>query len=373
MKVLVSGANGFIGKNLCVTLENMEGYEVLKYYRQDTLDDLKALCRQADFVVHLAGVNRPPSEEDHDTVNRGLTEALLGILEELGHPVPVLLASSTQALIDNPYGKSKRLAEQAVFNWGKRNNVRVYVYRFPNVFGKWCRPNYNSVVATWCHAIARDEPIRIDDPGKTMHLVYIDHVISEIVKALKGNPTIDEDGFGRVPVTFQVTLAELEKRLRSYRESRNSLSLPDSSDILDKCLYATYLSYLPEDSFSYPLVTHSDHRGAFTEFIRTHERGQVSVNVSKPGITKGNHWHHTKNEKFLVVSGKGLVRFRKPGEERIIEYKVSGEKLEVVDIPTGYTHSLVNTGDTDLVTIMWVNECFDPENPDTYHLEVEKA
>jgi len=373
MKVLVTGANGFIGKNLSVTLENMKGYEVLKYCHQDTLDDLKTLCREADFVVHLAGVNRPSKEEDHDMVNRGLTETLLGILDDLGHPVPVMLSSSTQALLDNPYGKSKRKAETLVMDWGKRNNVPVYVYRFPNVFGKWCRPNYNSVVATWCHAIARDEPIRNDDPGKTLNLVYIDHVVTEIVQTLEGNPTIGSDGFGTVPITFHVTLAELEKRLRSYRESRNTLSLPDSSDILDKCLYATYLSYLPEDSFSYPLVTHSDNRGSFTEFLRTPERGQVSVNISKPGITKGNHWHHTKNEKFLVLSGKGLIRFRRVGNEKVFEYTVSGEKLEVVDIPTGYTHSLVNTGDTDLVTIMWVNECFDPENPDTYYLEVEKV
>ena len=370
---VTAGSGGFIGKNLCVTLENVDGIEVLRFDAERTEEDLKHLCQETDFVFHLAGVNRPPREEDHDTINRGLTETLLSILDELKRPIPVLLSSSTQALFDNPYGKSKHLAEDFVFDWGKKNKVPVYVYRFPNVFGKWCKPNYNSVVATWCHAIARGKPIRIDDPTKTLPLVYIDHVVTEMIKAMKGNPTLDCDGYGIVPVTFSVTLADIARRLSAFHDSRSTLNLPDCSDLFDKCLYATYLSYLPEDAFSYPLTTHSDHRGSFTEFLRTPERGQVSVNVSKPEITKGNHWHHTKSEKFLVVSGKGLICFRKLGEERIIEYKVSGEKLEVVDIPTGYTHSLVNTGDIDLVTIMWVNECFDPDNPDTYYLEVDRS
>ena len=370
MKVLVTGSNGFIGRNLCVTLENREDMEVLRFDVGQSLDDLKALCGEADFIFHLAGVNRPENVEEFQTGNLGLTETLLSILEEQRRFVPVVLSSSTQALLDNPYGVSKRQAEERIFEWGRKNGVPVIVYRFPNVFGKWCRPNYNSVVATWCHAIARGEAIRIDDPKKTLTLVYIDHVVAELLKAMEGHPTLDAEGFGVVPVSFQATLADLARRLQAFRDSRDTLLLPDSADLFDKCLYATYLSYLPETGLAYDLFTRDDPRGSLAEFLKSPHCGQMFVSRTKPGITRGHHWHHTKVEKFLVVEGEAEIRFRRVGQDEMVSYTVSGEKWRVVDIPPGTTHSITNTGTRDLVTLFWANEILDPENPDTYRLEV---
>lgn len=370
MKVLVTGSNGFIGKNLCLALEAREGTEVLRFDTGQSLDDLKALCAQADFVFHLAGVNRPQDVEEFQTGNLGLTETLLSILEEQKRLVPVVLSSSTQALLDNPYGTSKRRAEERVFDWSRKNGVPVTVYRFPNVFGKWCRPNYNSVVATWCHAIARNEPIRIDDPKKTLTLVYIDHVVTELLMALEGCPTLDEEGFGTVPVFFRVTLADLASRLQVFRDSRTTLLLPDSADLLDKCLYATYLSYLPKTDLAYELVNREDPRGCLAEFIKSPHCGQLFVSRTKPGVTRGHHWHHTKVEKFLVVEGRAVIRFRRVDDDEVVYYEVSGEKWTVLDIPPGTTHSITNTGNNDLVTLFWASEIFDPGNPDTFRLEV---
>ena len=282
---------------------------------------------------------------------------------------PVMLSSSTQAELDNPYGESKKAGEDLLLTYGRETGAAVYVYRFANVFGKWCRPGYNSAVATFCHNIARDLPIQVNDRNTELTLVYIDDVVEELLRALAGNPTREGD-YCRVPVTYKARLGQIVDMLHGFRASREERSVPDMSDSLTKKLYATYLSYLPPDGFAYPLKMNEDARGSFTEILRTADRGQFSVNISKPGITKGNHWHHTKNEKFLVVSGKGVIRFRKPGEETVYEYPVSGEKLTVVDIPTGYTHHIENLGDTDMVTFMWCNECFDPEKPDTYYLEV---
>ena len=253
-----------------------------------------------------------------------------------------------------------------MFAYGQETGAKVYIYRFPNVFGKWCRPNYNSAVATFCYNIAHDLPIQVNDRSTVMHLVYIDDVVEELLQALDYHPHVNADGYCYVPVEHEITLGEIVNLLYSFKESRRNLMIPDMTEnSIEKKLYSTYLSYLPEDKFSYPLIMHEDERGSFTEILKSVDRGQVSINVSKPGITKGNHWHHTKNEKFVVVSGKGLIRFRKHGSEEIIEYHVSGDRLEVVDIPTGYTHTIINEGDTDLVTLMWCNECFNPGKPDT--------
>lgn len=369
MKILVTGAKGFVGKNLIAELKN-RGYEDIFEYARDTDKSLlDKYTKECEFVFHLAGVNRPKDETEFMKGNFGFTSELLDLLEKHDNKAPVLITSSIQAERDNPYGKSKKAAEDLLFNYSKETGAKVLVYRLTNLFGKWSRPNYNSVVATFCYNIARNLDIQINNPKVELELCYIDDVVDEFIRAMEGNPTI-EGKFCVVPITHKIKLGELAELIQSFKESRKDLSIPDMEDSLTKKLYSTYLSYLPEDDFSYELKMNVDNRGSFTEFIRTPERGQVSVNISKPGITKGNHWHHTKNEKFLVVSGKGLIRFRKIDSDDIIEYRVSGEKLEVVDIPPGYTHSIINVGDTDMVTIMWVNECFDPENPDTYYLEV---
>ena len=369
MKILVTGANGFVGKNLIVELKNRGYTDILKCTRETTREQLDEYTKKCEFVFHLAGVNRPKEEKEFMEGNFGFTSELLGLLKKNNNKSPILLASSIQAEKDNPYGRSKKAGEDLFFKYSKETGVKVYVYRLTNLFGKWSRPNYNSVVATFCYNIARGLDIQINDPEIELNLCYIDDVVEEFIRVLEGNPTKEGD-FYIVPVTHRIKLGKLAELIYSFKESRKDLSIPDMNDPLIKKLYSTYLSYLPENEFSYPLKMNVDNRGSFTEFIRTPERGQVSINISKPGITKGNHWHHTKNEKFLVVSGEGLIRFRKIDSDEIIEYRVSGEKLEVVDIPTGYTHSIVNIGDTDLVTIMWANECFEPENPDTYYLEV---
>ena len=369
MNILITGANGFIGKNLIAELQN-RGYEnILKVTRDTTIDELRDYCSKADFVYHLAGVNRPKEDKEFMEGNYYFTSTLLNSLKEQNNSCPVLLSSSVQAELHNPYGESKRAGEGLIFNYGKETGAETYVYRLPNVFGKWSKPNYNTVVATFCHNIARGLDISVNNPDAELNLAYIDDVLEEFVGALSGTPT-KEGEFCAVPVTHKIKLGELAELIKSFKESRKDLSIPNMEDELTKKIYSTYLSFLPEDQFSYDLKMNIDHRGSFTELMRTPDRGQVSVNVSKPGITKGNHWHHTKNEKFLVVSGEGLIRFRKVNSDEIIEYRVSGEKLEVVDIPTGYTHSIVNVGENDLVTVMWANECFDPDNPDTYFLEV---
>lgn len=369
MKVLVTGAKGFVGKNLIVSLEQAEGIEILPYDIDTDPALLDEYTKACAFVFHLAGVNRPEKVEEFMEGNFGFTSVLLDALKKNGNTAPVLITSSIQAALDNPYGKSKKAGEDLLFAYGKESGAKVLVYRFPNVFGKWCRPNYNSAVATFCHNIARDLPIQVNDPEVMMTLVYIDDVVEELIRALRGEET-RKGAFCAVPVEHAVKLGEIAELLHSFHKGRAALTVPDLADAFVRKLYATYLSCLPQDQFSYPLKTNTDHRGSFTEMLRTPDRGQVSVNISKPGIVKGNHWHHTKSEKFLVVSGRGVIRFRQLGSGEVIEYPVSGDRLQVVDIPTGYTHNIENTGDTDMVTIMWASECFDPEKPDTYYLEV---
>mgnify|MGYP003585412585 CR=1 FL=1 len=370
MTILITGSEGFIGKNLSVTLQQQQDVRLIYFDVHNDPADLYPLLDQADFVFHLAGVNRPQNYEEFASGNTGLTERICDYLSSKQHRVPIAISSSTQAEIENHYGVSKRRAEAAVFAYGKKFDTPVYVFRLPNVFGKWCRPNYNSGVATFCHNIAHGLPIQVNDPSVVMNLVYIDDVVKAFIALLDGGAD-EQGGFCMVSPVHSMRLGEIADLIRSFHNSRELRAIPDMADPFTKKIYATYLSYLPANGFSYPLNMNIDSRGSFTEFIKTPDRGQVSINISKPGITKGNHWHHTKNEKFLVVSGVGVIRFRKIGSNEIIEYPVSGEKLMVVDIPTGYTHDISNTGKDDLVTIMWCNEMYDPESSDTYFENVE--
>lgn len=380
MKILITGAKGFIGRNLVTTLETIRDGKNkttvldadLTIYEYDLDTEPRLLdcyCRDADFVFHLAGVNRPKEQSEYMDGNFGFTSTLLGTLRKHSNTCPVMISSSTQAALDNPYGQSKKAGEDLMFAYAEETNSKVLVYRFPNVFGKWCRPNYNSAVATFCHNIAHDMPVTVNDRSVMMTLVYVDDVVNELIGAISGSETRDGK-YCRVPAEHKITLGEIADLIYSFRASRDERSVVDTSNAFAAKLYATYLSYLPEDGFSYPLKMNIDQRGSFTEILRTPDRGQFSVNISKPGITKGNHWHHTKNEKFVVVAGKGVIRFRKTGSNEVIEYFVSGDKIEAVDIPTGYTHNIENLGDTDMVTFMWCSECFDPERPDTIYEEV---
>ncbi|WP_079528161.1 polysaccharide biosynthesis C-terminal domain-containing protein [Halobacillus hunanensis] len=364
MKILVTGANGFIGKNLIAELNNRGYQEILPYTKESTKADLESMLKTCDFVFHLAGVNRPNEEKEFFEGNVDLTTEIIALLNEYNNEAPLVFTSSIQAENDSPYGTSKREAEEVLL----KNVKKSLVFRLPNVFGKWSKPNYNTVVATFCHNVARDIPVAVNDPVKELEFVYIDDVVNELIRVMEKEEK--SSGFYTVPVSHKISLGKLAKTIQSFKESRDNHFVPYMGDLLTKKLYSTYLSFIPEDQFSYPLKMNDDNRGSFTEFLKSNDRGQVSVNVSKPGITKGNHWHHTKNEKFLVVSGEGLIRFRKIGSDDIIEYRVNGDKLEVVDIPTGYTHSIVNVGETNLVTVMWANETLDPNHPDTYFLEV---
>ncbi len=383
--ILITGAGGFVGKNLVAEL-TARGYSALLCFeKEDTPDTLDEYCRKAAFVVHLAGVNRPKDPSEFYAGNSGLTDLLLSDLEAAGNACPVLVTSSVQAALDNDYGRSKLQAEEAIFAHGQRVGAPVYVFRMEGVFGKWCRPNYNSVVATFCHNVARGLPIQVRDPDFALPLVYIDDVVTCILDAMeKGEAVRDGEGRCRIHPVHTVTLGQLAGTIQNFAKARGgaaaralgadglpTLAVPElAAGSFEKKLYSTYLSYLPTDEFAYDLNMHCDARGSFTEFLRTPERGQVSVNISKPGIVKGNHWHHTKNEKFLVVKGEGIIRFRQIFSDEVIEYRVSGDKLQVVDIPCGYTHNIENVGEGDMVTVMWANEAFDPSHPDTYAIQV---
>jgi UDP-2-acetamido-2,6-beta-L-arabino-hexul-4-ose reductase len=368
MKILITGAKGFIGKNLITELRNRDYNDLLEYDMDTNPDLLDKYVRDCEFVFHLAGVNRPQNPDEFMQGNFGFTSQLLDLLKKHNNKAPVLITSSTQAALDNHYGQSKKAGEDLIFQYSQANNISAFVYRLPNVFGKWCRPDYNSVIATFCHNIANGLPIQVNDPDVEMNLVYIDDVVSSFIDKLNERKHSFEHE--KIEPVHTIKLGEIVALLYQFKESRESLQIPNMNDAFIKKLYSTYLNYLPTNKFSYSLKMNTDNRGSFTEFLKTTDRGQFSVNISKPHIIKGNHWHHTKNEKFLVVRGKGVIRFRKIDSEEVIEYFVSDEKLEVVDIPVGYTHNIENLGDTDMVTIMWVNEIFDKEKPDTFFMKV---
>lgn len=383
MKILVTGAKGFLGKNLCETLKNIRdgkdktrGVNIDEIYEFDVdtpKEKLSEYCKNADFIFHLAGVNRPKTEDEFMNGNFGFTAELLSELKNFRNKAPIMISSSIQAALDNPYGKSKKAGEDLIFDYGRDNGIKTLVYRFPNLFGKWCRPNYNSAVATFCHNIAHDLPITVNDRNHMMTLCYVDDVADELIRALK-NEENRQGEYCAVPIEHKITLGEIADLLYSFKESRNTKVIPDMTDgSFSKKLYSTYLSYLAPDNFAYKLKMNCDARGSFTEILRSENAGQFSVNISKPGITKGQHWHNTKNEKFVVVSGHGLIQLRKIGSGEVINYEVSGDEITVVDMIPGYTHNIINLSDTeDLVTFMWCNECFNPDKPDTYYEEVEK-
>ena len=382
MKILVTGAKGFVGRNLVESLKSIRDGkdktkvlvidEIFEYDLDSKEEELVYYTKECDIVVHLAGVNRPENLSEFYEGNKGFTETLCNYLKVNGNKAPIIVSSSIQVGLDNDYAKSKKQGEDLILNFGINNGNPVFIYRFANLFGKWCRPNYNSVIATWCYNIARGLDIHVNNPSVELPLVYIDDVVNELIECMIGNPTYDQvSGFYTVLPIYKVTLEKMKNLLLSFKDSRINLEIPNQKDEFTKKLYATYLSYLPKNEFSYPLKMNIDKRGSFTEFIRTHEYGQVSVNISHPGITKGQHWHHTKNEKFLVVSGEGIIQFRDIRNDEIIEYHVSGERLEVIDIPTGYTHNIINIGNTDMITVIWANEVFNPDLPDTYFEKVK--
>ena len=399
MKILVTGAKGFVGKNLCQSLKSIRDGkdkthpgltidEIFEYDIDTNPELLDGYCKDADFVFNLAGVNRPQNAEEFMQGNFGFASTLLDTLKKHNNTCPVMISSSIQATCigryDSDYGRSKKAGEELMFAYGEETGAKVLVYRFPNLFGKWCRPNYNSAVATFCNNIANDLPIQVNDPSVELELLYIDDLVDEMVLALQGrehrcgfdgiNTVLCEDGrYCAAPVTHKVTLGEIVDLLYGFARQSQTLIMPEiPAGSFAKKLYSTYLSYLPKEKTAFPLKMNVDARGSFTELLKTEKCGQFSVNISKPGITKGQHWHHTKWEFFIVVSGKGLIQQRKIGTDEVLNFEVSGEKIEAVHMLPGYTHNIINLSDTEnLVTVMWANEQFDPNHPDTFFEVVE--
>ena len=401
MKILVTGARGFVGKNLCAQLKNIRDgkarcygdlsvTEIYEYDIDSTAEELERYCKDCDFVFNLAGVNRPQNTEDFMRGNFGFASTLLDTLKKHGNKCPVMLSSSAQASLtgrfgNSEYGRSKKAGEDLFLKYGEENGVRMLVYRFPNLYGKWCRPNYNSAVATFCNNIANDLPITVNDPTVELELLYIDDLVNEMILALKGHEhrcefnglDVIPDNNGRYcycPVTHKATLGEIVDLLHTFANLSSSLMIPEiPEDSFAKRLFSTYLSYLPKEKAIFDLKMNTDNRGSFTELVHTLNCGQVSINISKPGITKGQHWHNSKWEQFIVVSGHGLIQMRKEGTDEIINYEVSGDKIQSVIMLPGYTHNIINLSDTeDLVTVMYCNEIFDANKPDTYFDPVEK-
>ena len=400
MRILVTGAKGFVGKNLCAQLNNIKDGKarcygdvaveaVYEYDLDSTSEELDAWCKEADFVFNLAGVNRPQNQEEFMQGNFGFASTLLDTLKKHGNKCPVMLSSSQQASLtgrfgNSEYGRSKKAGEDLFLEYGKETGAKVLVYRFPNLFGKWCRPNYNSAVATFCNAVANDLPYTVNDPSVELELLYIDDLVDEMIVCLKGDEhhcefeglEVKPFEYGRycyVPVTHKATLGEIVNLLNKFAEQPKTLIIPEINDYgFAKKLYSTYLSYLPKEKVAFSLKTNSDARGSFTELIKTLGHGQFSVNISNPGITKGQHWHNTKWEFFIVVSGKALIQERKIGSDEVLNFEVSGESIQAVHMLPGYTHNIINLSDKEpLVTLMWANEIFDPNRPDTYYETVE--
>jgi len=370
--VLVTGSEGFIGKNLIVRLQELDNVVIKSFDKEDNMETLKKFLRESDFIFHLAGVNRPEKVEEFEKVNVGFTKDIIVLLEEIGKRIPIVITSSIQAESDNPYGKSKKRAEDELIEYSKKNSMPVYIYRLPNVFGKWSRPNYNSVVSTFCYNISHNLDIIISDPEKELELVYIDDVINEFVSLLLKKDRNFKEYFYSIDKTFKITLKELADKIYQIRDMRKNLIVPDLSDNFMKALHATYLSYLDKDDFSYEMDSKEDNRGNFTELIKSKTFGQVSISRSGKGVIRGNHYHNTKNEKFCVIKGKAVIKLRNILNDKIIFYYTSDKKIEVVDIPPGYTHSIENLtdGDGEMILLIWANEIFDPKNPDTYYCEV---
>ena len=395
MNILITGAAGFVGKNLTAALQNIRDGkdrthpelqigEIFLYDIDSPAELLDEACRKADFVFNLAGVNRPKNQEEFMQGNFGFASTLLETLKKYNNTCPVMLSSSIQATLvgryaGGEYGKSKKAGEELFFDYARETGAKVLVYRFPNLFGKWCRPNYNSAVATFCNNIANDLPITVNDPAVELELLYIDDLVDEMIAALEGKEhhcefegvetVLTENGrYCAAPVSHKATLGQIVELLESFKNQPSTLVMPEiPKGSFAKKLYSTYLSYLPKEKVAFPLKMNVDARGSFTELLRTDKCGQFSVNISKPGITKGQHWHHTKWEFFIVVSGHGLIQMRKIGADEVLNFEVSGEKIEVVHMLPGFTHNIINLSDTeDLVTVMWANEQFDPEKPDTF-------
>ena len=395
MKILVTGAKGFVGRNLCAQLKNVQEGKakcygdltvsaIYEYDIDSTLEELDAYCKDCDFVFNLAGVNRPQNQEEFMQGNFGFASILLDNLKKYQNTCPVMISSSIQATLagrfgTSEYGKSKKAGEELMFEYGEETGAKVLVYRFPNLFGKWCRPNYNSAVATFCNNIANDLPIQVNDASVELELLYIDDLVDEMMAALKGEEhhcefegvetVLTENGkYCAAPITHKVTLGEIVDLLNQFKDQPRTLLIPEIPfNSFAKKLYSTYLSYLPKEKVSFPLNMNVDARGSFTELLRSEKCGQVSINISKPGITKGQHWHNTKWEFFIVVAGHGLIQERKIGSDEVIEFEVSGAKIEAIHMLPGYTHNIINLSDTeDLVTVMWANESFNPNKPDTY-------
>ena len=368
MEVLVTGAKGFIGKNLLERLSRVENLVIHSFDTENKIDELEEYIDRIDFIFHLAGINRPENPEEFYKGNRDTIKELINLIEKRELKIPILVTSSIQVDRDNDYGRSKLQGEMFLREYSERNNVPVYIYRLPNVFGKWCRPNYNSVIATWCHNIANNIDIKISDKNISLNFVYIDDVVNTFTDHILENK--ERKAYYEIPISYTKTLGEIADLLYSFKENRNNLIIEKVGRGFERALYSTYLSYLPKDKFSYELIEHKDTRGAFVEILKTKDSGQFSISTSKPGITRGNHYHNTKNEKFLVIKGEAVIRFRHITSDEVIEYYVSDKKLEVVDIPVGYTHNITNIGDEEMVLVIWANELFDKENPDTYYLEV---
>lgn len=368
--VLITGSNGFIGKNLYYKLLEIGKYNILRFDVENTSEQLSSYLQEADFIYHLAGVNRPKSEDQFEHVNTGLTQTIIDSLKKLNKNTPILLSSSKQAELKNAYGKSKKQAEDIIIEFSRLTASAVFIYRLTNVFGKWCRPNYNSVVATFCHNIAHDLPIQINDPDKQLELLYIDDVVNSFIGHLDKPKNSSTDLLG-INLKYVVTLSELAESIVSFRNIRSNLTIPQMDNVFLKKLYATYLSYLPENQFSYKPEQKSDERGTLTELIKNNAFGQMFVSTTRSGIIRGNHYHHTKVEKFIVVKGRAIIRFKRIDKNEIIEYSVSDDRIEIVDIPPGYTHHIENIGDDEMVVLFWASEKFNPDYPDTYFHPVQ--
>jgi len=369
-KILVTGSSGFIGRHLVEVLRRCQGAQVFEFDLGHHLEAFERTLAEADFIFHLAGVNRPQDPNEFAAVNAGLTERLCERLEALDRKPVIVLSSSTQAALDKAYGTSKRQAEGLIEGFCRRTQSGGVIFRLPGVFGKWCRPHYNSVVATFCHQIAHDLPITVSDPNKLLELVYIDDVIAAFLNVVSCPPHPGECERRSVSRTFQVTLGDLAERIRSFRDSRKSLALPAFDDAFNRCLYATYLNHLDAGDWAYNLEVRTDPRGSLAEFMKSPHFGQIFVSRTKPGVTRGNHFHHSKTEKFLVLEGEAIIRLRHIGATEIIEHRVSGSDFRVVDIPPGYTHSIENVGTSNMVVLFWASEIFDPKAPDTYAMPV---